>query len=76
MVPLGAPVLFRNPGMPLPYQRTLSSAWHAVLSKFRSTWQSAGQEVTLASKQEYGVLIAPLAMTTYCCSADCIYCTT
>ena len=44
VVPAGAPLLFRNPGMPLPSQRTTSVAWHAAANKSRSAWQAAGQE--------------------------------
>ena len=75
-VPLGAPVLLRKPGMPLPAQRMLSSAWHADCTKSRSAWQSSGQKVAFARRHEYGAVIAPLTITTLCCKADCEYCTT
>jgi hypothetical protein len=76
IVPVGAPALSRKPGKPLPSQRTLSSAWHALFSKSKSAWQSDEQNVALLCKQLYGVVITPLTITTVCCSADCMYCTT
>jgi hypothetical protein len=47
----GAPVAFRNPGNPLPAQRTESVAWHAPASRSRSAWHAAGQLAAVACKQ-------------------------
>jgi hypothetical protein len=75
-VPLGAPVAFRKPDMPLPAQRTLSVEWHAPANKSKSAWHARGQLAAVACRHGGSGLMTPPTTATPLRAALCVNCAT